>query len=442
MNSDHQRPDLALHGTLSTNLIGFCRLLRTQGAGLGPGEELDALHALEQLGVDNRDRFRAALRTTLAKNPREQALFDQYFEHYWQVWDRASELNKPVPQEKTSQSANAPKQTGTTPLDIRDWLKRDETPEEDREAAGYSPFAVVTKRDFADFDATDLDEVSRLIAALSKALATRFNRRYQPAKQGARIDLRRSMRWGLKYGGDLIDLAFRRRRRQKLNLVLLCDVSKSMDLYSRFLIQFVYGFQRAYRRLETFAFSTALHRITPVLRQRDLTQVLRRLPHAMPEWSGGTRIGETLREFTEQHGHLVDRRTVVLIVSDGWDTGEVDLLTEQMRQLQRRARCLVWLNPLMGNDTYEPTCRGMQAALPFIDIFAPAHNVDSLRQLVGRLGSLRNRVWTRAPKAAAPATSAQTAAQPSPTQPAAAPQPTRDRQYWRQRFDNASGRLT
>ena len=298
MAPELQRPDLALHGALSANLIGFCRLLRQQGIGLGPGEELDALRALERLGVDDRDRFRAALRTTLVKSPREQSIFDQFFETYWQVWDRAGELNKPVPEEKPAQSTTTRPKVGAAPLDIRDWLKRGETPEEDREAAGYSPFAVVTKRDFADFDAADLDEVSRLIAALSKALATRFNRRYQPARKGARLDLRRSMRWGLKYGGDLIELAFRRRRRQKLSLVMLCDVSKSMDLYSRFLIQFVYGFQRAYRRLETFAFSTALHRITPVLRQRDLAQVLRRLPQVMPEWSGGTRIGGNFAEFS------------------------------------------------------------------------------------------------------------------------------------------------
>ena len=185
-------------------------------------------------------------------------------------------------------------------------------------------------------------------------------------------------------------MAHYRRKRKRLKLVLLCDVSKSMDLYSRFLIQFIYAFQSVYRRIETFVFSTALHRITEILRSEELYSALDQLSGTVPEWSGGTKIGSSLEQFVSQHGlKLVDSQTVVLIISDGWDTGDVDLLENSMRFLNKQARNVIWLNPLKGSSGYEPTTRGMLAALPFIDIFASAHNLNSLRKLVSHLSRIQ-----------------------------------------------------
>ena len=377
--------DLALHGALSANLVGFCRLLRAQRSGVALGEEQDALRALATIDLSDPEDFRLSLRTTLAKTPAEQKLFDALFAAYWSLWDRAGELGRPAP--ATPAPAKAPAKRALT--SVRDWLKQGEPTEEEREAAGYSPIEVHTKRDFKDFNAEELEEIGRLLQAIARALATRLSRRYRPARPPGRLDLRRTLRASLRRGGELLDLSYCRRTCQKPKLVLLCDVSKSMDLYSRFLIQFMYAFQNAYRRMETFVFATSLHHVAPLLRDDDLSAGLAALAAQVPDWSGGTRIGAALATFLSEHADLVDRQTALLIVSDGWDTGDIETLEEGMRALQRRSRCLIWLNPLLGSPNYRPATRGMQAALPYIDLFAPAHNIESLKALGGYLMTLR-----------------------------------------------------
>lgn len=377
--------DLALHGALSANLVGFCRLLRAQRSGVALGEEQDALRALAAIDLSAPEDFRLSLRTTLAKTPAEQKLFDALFAAYWSLWDRAGELGRPAPAPPAPAKAPA-KRTLTS---VRDWLKQGEPTEEEREAAGYSPIEVHTKRDFKDFNAEELEEIGRLLQAIARALATRLSRRYRPARPPGRLDLRRTLRASLRRGGELLDLSYCRRTCQKPKLVLLCDVSKSMDLYSRFLIQFLYAFQNAYRRMETFVFATSLHHVAPLLRGDDLSAGLDAMAEQVPDWSGGTRIGAALATFLNEHADLVDRQTALLIVSDGWDTGDIETLAEGMRTLQRRSRCLIWLNPLLGSPNYRPATCGMQAALPYIDLFAPAHNIESLKALGGYLMTLR-----------------------------------------------------
>ena len=388
--------DLALHRGLSANLVGFGRLLRRRGALPGPGEFCDALSALERIDLKDSQEFYLALRTTLAKSREEQEIFDQHFDSYWQVWDRALGSNRAATSDRMEESDGGGdrRQPGRpASVTISDWLKGNGSAKEEREVAGYSPVEVVTRRDFSAFGTTEIDEMGRLVAALSKILATRLSRRYRHSHRRGSLDLCRTLRLNLPRGGDLLDLSFRRRKRQKLKLVLLCDMSKSMDLYGRFLIQFIYSFQNVYRRLETFVFSTSLHRITSTLKSGDLPEVMSALSSEVPDWSGGTRIGASLHDFLTRYGmDMVDRNTVVLILSDGWDTGDIDLLEDSMRGIQKRCRCLVWLNPLMGHPGYQPSCRGMQAALPFIDIFAPAHNLASLRQLAHRLGKIQGQI--------------------------------------------------
>ena len=377
--------DLALHGALSANLVGFCRLLRAQRSGVALGEEQDALRALAAIDLSDPEDFRLSLRTTLAKTPAEQELFDALFAAYWSLWDRAGELERPPPAPPAPAKAPA-KRTSTS---VRDWLKQGEPTKEEREAAGYSPIEVHTKRDFKDFNAQELEEIGRLLQAIARALATRLSRRYRPARPPGRLDLRRTLRASLRRGGELLDLSYCRRTCQKPKLVLLCDVSKSMELYSRFLIQFMYAFQNAYRRMETFVFATSLHHVAPLLRGDDLSAGLDAMAAQVPDWSGGTRIGAALATFLSERADLVDHQTALLIVSDGWDTGDLETLEEGMRALQRRSRCLIWLNPLLGSPNYRPATRGMQAALPYIDLFAPAHNIESLKALVGYLMTVR-----------------------------------------------------
>jgi uncharacterized protein with von Willebrand factor type A (vWA) domain len=195
------------------------------------------------------------------------------------------------------------------------------------------------------------------------------------------VDLRRTMRRAPAAGGELVDLRFRRRKVRKTRVVALCDVSGSMDLYSRLLLQFLYALQGSTARVESFVFSTSLRRVTDALSAGGYGDALARLSAEAHDWSGGTRIGECLASFNAEWGTLVDRRTVVVILSDGWDTGDPALLGDALEWLHRRSRRLVWLNPLLGSPGYEPLTVGMQAALPHLSVFAPAHNLASLRAL-------------------------------------------------------------
>jgi uncharacterized protein with von Willebrand factor type A (vWA) domain len=238
-------------------------------------------------------------------------------------------------------------------------------------------------QDFATFSADQLDEVLRLTIQIARRLARRISRRRRPVRRRGRVDLRRTLRANLTRA-DLIELRFRARKRKKTKLVLLCDVSGSMDLYSRFLLQFLFAIQTVFRQVETFTFSTRLTRITTHLKARSYRQVLRRLGEVR-DWSGGTRIGDSLAEFNREWGRIVDRRTIVIVLSDGWDTGDPEVLSTELLRIKRRAARVIWLNPLLGNPSYEPLTRGMAAALPLVDHFAPAHNLASLRDLAQQL---------------------------------------------------------
>ena len=389
--SETRFDDLALRREFSANVVGFCRWLRRHGSSVSASEQMDALRALDAIDLLEEEDFYWSLRTTLAKSTREQEIFDEHFRRFWYVWDKADQLSFRDEEETEAPSIiidDRPRKQKY--LTINDWLNNADQASEEQEAAGYSPFEVVTERDFSDFLAQDLDEVARLINEIGKSLAVRFSRRTKASRQCGPLDLRRTMRSSLRRGGELLDLAHRERKRQKLKLVLLCDVSKSMDLYSRFLIQFLYAFQSVYRRIETFVFSTSLHRVTEILQTEDLEEALNLMSVTVPDWSGGTKIGESFGEFVEQYSlSLLDPGTVVLIISDGWDTGDVELLGESMRVMKSRSRSVIWLNPLMGNPDYRPSTQGMQAAIPYIDILASAHNLSSLRRLVRQLAKVQ-----------------------------------------------------
>jgi len=196
------------------------------------------------------------------------------------------------------------------------------------------------------------------------------------------VDLRRTIRRSISRGGDPITLSFRNKKLQQDRLAVLLDISGSMNAYSLFLLRFAYALQKHFKRVDTFLFSTQLAEITPMLRSRDLTQALFSLGQVAAGWSGGTKIGESLRDFNVFHGRkLLTRNTLFLILSDGWDTGEPDVLEAQLAAIKRRVRKIIWLNPLLGMAEYKPLTRGMSTALPFVDVFAPAHNLESLLEL-------------------------------------------------------------
>ena len=382
-DSSGARPSPA-ERALSARVVGFCRYLRDAGIALGLGEQTDAARAAAA-ALHHPERFRMALRTVTAKSRDEQEIYDACYPVYWDDLAQA-DVGEPDPADSVLPPLRLPRR-GKQSIQY----EGNSSADTDREfsAAAYSPQQVPARTDFALLSADEMEQMSHLLLAIGRQLARSLSRRYRPGTRGVRLDLRRTLRAGLR-SGELLELAMLRKRRRRLKLALICDVSKSMDLYSRFLIQFMFAFQRAYRRIDTFVFSTGLHRITDQLRGPNIGAALDHLAATVPEWAGGTRIGASLEQYLQQYGRTaLDRRTVVAILSDGWDTGDIDLLGKSMEEIQRRAALVIWLNPLLGNPDYRPQTRGMQAALPFVDVFAAAHNAASLRRLATVLAGQR-----------------------------------------------------
>src|SRR5499426_3335573 len=375
---------------LTRAMLTFGGVLRASGLPVTTPEVMDAVRALEVIDVSDRDEVYLALRSVLVSRVEELPAFDRCFENCWRFQaDQGQGLDGLVANvpptlagdEHGGDSPSATEKQAQIALD--DWEGGEATDDEPVEVPGISDREVLMEQDFSTFPIEHLDEVARLTVLIAKRLARRISRRRKPTRKGGVIDLRRSMRANLMKG-EIIELRRRAPRRRKVRLVLLCDVSGSMDLYSRFLLQFLYALQNVFGRVETFTFATRLTRVTELLRGPSYKRALRRLTEVR-DWSGGTRIGEAIREFNHGWAHLVDRRTIVLILSDGWDTGEPEVLAQEMLSLKRRAGRVLWLNPLLGNPSYEPLTRGMAAALPLIDHFAAAHNLSSLRELATHL---------------------------------------------------------
>lgn len=370
-------------GDLTAHVVGFCRRLRTRGLAVGPKEAIDALRALSSVDVSDRRECYLALRTVLTSRKDDLALFDLVFEEFWNPPEETGEFGPQSPQPvESAGDGQAP------PPALMEWLDEALQAQGEEPMPAYSPIETLTQKDFSAFTAEELNEVTRLVIAIARRVATRLSRRTRATQRSRRIDLRRTIRHSLRRGGEIIDLAYRRRKIQKTRVVLLADVSGSMDLYSRFLIQFIYALQHALGQVETLVFSTSLTRITEAMSEDDLRRALDEVAKQVPDWSGGTKIGASLRVFLNRYGGvMLTPRTVVIVISDGWDTGDIDVLERAMAELQRRAGRVIWLNPLLGSPGYEPICQGMRAALPYVDIFASAHNLDSLRQLERHLAA-------------------------------------------------------
>src|SRR5262245_659519 len=371
-------------------MLTFGGMLRASGLPVTTPEVMDAVRALEAVDLIDRGQVYLALRTVLVTRREELPAFDRCFDAFWkfhaedgQGLDGLIASPQAMPPEEQHGESGSPAAQEKAQIALDDWDEGEGSQDEPLEVPGLSDREVLMEQDFSTFPAEHLDEVARLTVLIAKRLARRMSRRRRPTRRGGIVDLRRSMRANLMKG-EIIELRRRSRRRRKVRLVLLCDVSGSMDLYSRFLLQFLYALQNVFGRVETFTFATRLTRVTDLLRGPSYKQALRRLTEVR-DWSGGTRIGEAIREFNQSWSYLADRRTIVLILSDGWDTGEPEVLAQEMLALKRRAGRVLWLNPLLGNPSYEPLTRGMAAALPLIDHFAAAHNLSSLRELATHL---------------------------------------------------------
>ncbi len=364
----------------------FAALLRRHGLPLTPLQVTDATRALEHLDLGDRAEVYLGLRAVLVGRPEDVPAFDRCFAAFWRAAADEDEISRALagPEMPAEHAPPGAQADGAEALSLDAWGGLDEADEgEPLSVPAASDREALAAQDFSTFAPDQLDEVLALTIQLARRLARRFSRRRRPVRRRGLVDLRRTLRANLTRG-DLIELRFRARRRKKARLVLLCDVSGSMDLYSRFLLQFLFALQHVFARVETFMFSVRLTRVTELLRARSYREVLRGLT-AVRDWSSGTKIGESLAEFNRAYPHAVDRRTIVILLSDGWDTGDPELLAAELLRIKRRAARVIWLNPLLGNPAYEPLTRGMAAALPLVDHFAAAHNLASLRDLSGHL---------------------------------------------------------
>lgn len=373
----------AQHQELSANVVTFCRLLRSEGLPIGLSEETDAMSALGSIHIEDPEEFRLTLRTILARNRKEQERFDNLFESYWRGKLQADSTHLGL---RKKISFQTPKRSLLNPV-LKDWNKGVEKQEEG--LSGYSPLELLKRKDFSNIKDSDFKETIETVNKLKKVLNTPRSLRYRKSLRHHLIDFRKTMQLSLRNAGEIIEVAYKERAPRPMNLVLLCDVSGSMENYSKFLISLIYSLQSVYNRIETFVFSTTLTRLTAIIKRKNLRQVLQEISHSVPDWSGGTRIGDCFQELLELHGDKITRNTVVLILSDGWDVGDVDLVEQSMKTIHNKAKRVIWLNPLLGSSEYEPSCLGMQRALPYIDDFLPANNVQSLRDLCNHLAKER-----------------------------------------------------
>jgi uncharacterized protein with von Willebrand factor type A (vWA) domain len=372
-------------------LAGFARTLRDNGFRISLSETRDALRVLASPAARRPVSLKPALRSLFCATHSDWERFDEIFDAFWRGQDmRQRQVLSGIPTQRRAPArrlaeAHVPHEA----LSLPDHVERRADANVDGKADGRGRregasrgehLAGTDLRHIVDPD--DIAATQALAARLARVMRARLVRREQIRRRGRRIDLRRTIHRNVSHGGTLLDLAWRRRKIKPLRLVVLLDASGSMSLYTAFFVRFLHGVVDAFHEAEAFVFHTRLAHVSPSLRDRDVTRAVEKLSLMAQGIGGGTRIGDSLATFNRWHARrVINSRTAVMIVSDGYDTGEPGELAEEMRRLRRRCKKIIWLNPLIGWRDYSPQARGMKAALPYIDLFAPAHNLESLAAL-------------------------------------------------------------
>jgi len=368
---------------LLDNILRFAAFLRDAGVTVNAGRMPDVATALESIGVHSRTDVRAAMRSLLVNRREDLALFDEAFDRFWKA---RSERVGGLPLVSMGERPRVTTTPGPgTPVQFESETAGGAFSARPLAAGAWSGAEALRTRDFAELTPSELMQAEALLARLSWRLGRRTTRRWMRANTG-RVDLRPIIRANMMYGGELIDLPRRIRREKARPVVVLADVSGSMERYARLLLQFIYGMTTASHDVESFVFSTGLTRVTREVARSGSGQALTAVARRVRDWGGGTRIGDALRAFNVQYARRAMRHgPVVIIISDGWDRGDPAHLARELARVKRSCRRLMWLNPLLGSATYEPLTRGMRAALPFLDDFLPAHNLASLEELAKKL---------------------------------------------------------
>lgn len=427
----HQRsrpgpnPEDVRASRLLANLLTFGRDLRAAGLPIGSGQVMSLVEAAGTINCRRRDDFYHAARATLVTTPEQIPVFDAEFARFWRrlrraldveeestygAEDQAPLLDVAAPdqrQGKREQGIPGEAKKERTILAIEEADDADAGDTEEHEAPPedvlvFSAREVLRKKDFAQFSPDEIAEARRIIEGMTWRLGKRKTRRRERAVLGEFIDYRATMRRSIRHGGVPLELRRRRRKVRMRPLILICDISGSMDRYARLLLRFVHALEHGLDSVEVFVFSTRLTRITRELRRRDVDDAIANVVKSVNDWSGGTRIGEAIKAFNYQWARRVLRSgATVVMISDGWDRGDPKLLAQEMARLQRSCRRLIWLNPLLGAPGYQPLTQGIRAALPFVDDFLPIHNLQSMEALARLLNDMADQPPVRAQRSLA-----------------------------------------
>ena len=379
-------------GLIQARLLEFVRLARANDFHVGVAEGIDAQQAALSAGVMNPQRLRWSLRALLCSDRQDWERFDELFDAYWLPGNTYSKYQSTggaaLRSETKGQGPLRRNQQAAESADRPGQGDSDEAAE-DGVSEGARAGENLASMDFQQITDTGLMyEMERTVESLARRIRRRAVRRHRNSKRGRRIHLRATLRNSLRFGGVPLNLAYRTRRQRQPRLILLVDVSRSMSMYSYFFLRFARGLVNVFSDASAFAYHTRLVPVSDALRHGDLLRVRNSMMMISQGWAGGTRIGESLRTFNDDYGRLLNSRSVVMVISDGLDTGEPEGLARQLAAIKSRSRRLIWLNPLLGREGYEPKTRCMLAALPLIDLFAPAHNLQSLKNLENELVAL------------------------------------------------------
>ncbi|MGN6485946.1 MAG: vWA domain-containing protein [Thermomicrobiales bacterium] len=409
---------------VEANLTMFSRRLRSGGMPVGPGQLIGLFEALNAIDMANREDVHAAAQTTLVNRPEHIPVFEAEFKRFWRDLvsqdapllseysiDDEESVGVPDPTKQSDetqqgqQGQNGEAEKAVLAIEGVDQqgdigeTEEYEVPPEDVMIVSASE--ALRKKDISQFTPEEIAEARRIIESMTWRLGTRQTRRREKALRGEFIDHRSTMRAAMKYEGMPVDLKFRTRKEQMRPLVLICDISGSMDRYSRLLLRFVHALEQGLDAVEVFVFGTRLTRITRELRRKDVDAAIADVVSSVDDWSGGTRIGESIKTFNYEWSRRVLRSSAtVVMISDGWDRGDPWLLSQEMARLQRSCRRLIWLNPLLGAPGYQPLTQGIRAALPYVDHFLPIHNLKSLEALATLLGTMDDQPPVRTQKSA------------------------------------------
>ena len=383
-------PSDNVSGLLTENIMHFARVLRKAGLPVGPGQVLDAIRAVMAVGLSNRNDFYWTLHAVFVKHRTQLDVFDQAFHIFWknpEILERMMQLILPDISDPNAASPDTEEISRRVAEALSSGIGDQPEPQEEEEiefdaTLTWSANEVLGEKDFEKMSADEIHDAIAAVHRMKLPLNEVPTRRFKQSNAGTRVDMRRSMRAALRSGTDFIPLMKRKRRMRRPPLVVICDISGSMERYSRILLHFMHTVTNDRDRVHTFLFGTRLTNVTRYLRYKDVDEALEKVSEAAEDWSGGTRIGHCLEDFNKFWSRRVlTQGAIVVLISDGLDRDEGDGLTLEMERLHMSCRRLIWLNPLLRYDGFEPKSIGIKAMLPHVDIFQTVHNLNNLNDL-------------------------------------------------------------